>query len=348
MYQYTEEQLVSMKKVEATRASRFGAEIRRMTAEEKDEVLASFHPDYITSAYEELKVGPNKGGKVLHELAALLEGRSRVLDMNIDLSAPDYDVDVLIIGGGGAGASAAIEADNCGANVMIATKLRLGDANTAMAEGGIQAADKENDSPAIHYLDAFGGGHFKNKPELLYKLVNEAPEAIQWLNNLGVMFDKAPDGTMITTHGRGTSRKRMHACRDYSGSEIMRVLRDEVLNRGITVVDFTSAIELIKDTDGKVAGAVLLNMETKEILVARAKTVIIATGGAGRTALSGFPYFESLRRDGGRARARLSRGGKITLSRDVAISSHRRGLSHADLRGTRHREGAFARRSARQ
>ena len=251
MYQYTEEQTVSMKKVEATRASRFGADIRRMTAEEKDEVLASFHPDYIASAYEELKVGPNKGGKVLHELAALLEGRPRVLDMQIDLSQPDYDVDVLIIGGGGAGASAAIEADNCGAKAMIVTKLRLGDANTAMAEGGIQAADKENDSPAVHYLDAFGGGHFKNKPELLYKLVTEAPEAIQWLNDLGVMFDKAPDGTMVTTHGGGTSRKRMHACRDYSGSEIMRVLRDEVLNRGITVVDFTSAIELIKDADGK-------------------------------------------------------------------------------------------------
>lgn len=79
MYQYTEEQTVSMKKVEATRASRFGADIRRMTAEEKDEVLASFHPDYIASAYEELKVGPNKGGKVLHELAALLEGPPRVL-----------------------------------------------------------------------------------------------------------------------------------------------------------------------------------------------------------------------------------------------------------------------------
>ncbi len=289
MYQYTEEQILSMKKVEATRASRFGAEIRRMTAEEKDEVLASFHPDYITSAYEELKAGPNKGGKVLHELAALLEGRSRVLGKKIDLKNPDYDVDVLIIGGGGAGASAAIEADNCGANVMIVTKLRLGDANTAMAEGGIQAADKENDSPAIHYLDALGGGHFKNKPELLYKLVTEAPEAIQWLNSLGVMFDKAPDGTMITTHGGGTSRKRMHACRDYSGSEIMRVLRDEVLNRGITVVDFTSAIELIKDTDGKVAGAVLMNMETQEILVARAKTVIIATGGAGRLHYQGFP-----------------------------------------------------------
>ena len=289
MYQYTEEQIVSMKKVEATRASRLGAELRRMTAEEKDEVLASFHPDYIASAYEELKAGPNKGGKVLHELAALLQGRSRVLGKKIDLKNPDYDVDVLVIGGGGAGSSAAIEADNCGANVMIVTKLRLGDANTAMAEGGIQAADRENDSPAIHYLDALGGGHFKNKPSLLYKLVTEAPEAIKWLNDLGVMFDKAPDGTMIETHGGGTSVKRMHACRDYSGSEIMRVLRDEVLNRGITVVDFTSAIELIKDKEGKAAGAVLLNMETGEILVARAKTVIIATGGAGRLHYQGFP-----------------------------------------------------------
>lgn len=105
---------------------------------------------------------------------------------------PDYDVDVLIIGGGGAGASAAIEADNAGAKVMVVTKLRIGDANTMMAEGGIQAADKENDSPAQHYLDAFGGGHFAAKPELLRKLVSEAPEAIEWLSNLGVEFDKCP------------------------------------------------------------------------------------------------------------------------------------------------------------
>ena len=172
---------------------------------------------------------------------------------------------------------------------MIATKLRMGDANTMMAEGGIQAADKPNDSPAIHYLDAFGGGHFAAKPELLYKLVNEAPEAIQWLNNLGVEFDKDKDGTMITTHGGGTSRKRMHAAKDYSGAEIMRTLRDEVLNREIPVVDYTAAIELILDENGHAAGAVLMNMETEEILVARAKTVIIATGGAGRLHYQGFP-----------------------------------------------------------
>ena len=85
------------------------------------------------------------------------------------------------------------------------------------------------------------------------------------------------------------SRKRMHAAKDYSGAEIMRTLRDEVLNRGIEVVDFTSAIELIKDENGNCAGAVLLNMETKELMVAKAKVVILATGGAGRLHYQGFP-----------------------------------------------------------
>ncbi len=289
-YGYTQEQLDSIKKVEATRKERIGKELRRMTADEKDALLKKFHPDYIENAYEELKTGVNKGDKVLHELAALLQGKPRVLGMDIDLTKPDYDVDVLVIGGGGAGCSAAIEADNKGAKVLVVTKLRMGDANTMMAEGGIQAADKPNDSPAIHYLDALGGGHFANKPELLYKLVTEAPEAIKWLNDLGVMFDKMPDGTMVTTHGGGTSRKRMHACRDYSGAEIMRVLRDEVLNRKtITVVDFAPAIEIIKDADGKAAGAVLMNLETNEILVAKSKTVVIATGGAGRLHYQGFP-----------------------------------------------------------
>ncbi len=289
MYSYTQEQLDSMKKVEATRETRLKNLHPRMTAEEKDAVLREFHPDYITTAYEELKIGPNKGEKVLHELADLLQGKSRTEGLKINLDKPDYDVDVLVIGGGGAGSSAAITAHANGANVMIVTKLRIGDANTMMAEGGIQAADKPNDSPAIHYLDAFGGGHFAAKPELLEKLVCEAPDAIRWLNDLGVMFDKMPDGTMVTTHGGGTSRKRMHACKDYSGAEIMRTLRDEVINRNIPVVDFTAAIEIIKDDEGKAAGAVLKNMETGEILVAKAKTVIIATGGAGRLHYQGFP-----------------------------------------------------------
>lgn len=286
---YNEEMLESIKKVEATRASRIGVEPRRMTADEKNKLLSTYHPDYRQDQFSTLEIGPNKGEKVPKELAALLQANSRINGMNIDLSKVDYDVDVLVIGGGGAGASAAIEANESGANVMIVTKLRMGDANTMMAEGGIQAADKPNDSPAIHYLDAMGGGHFANKPELLSKLVCEAPEAVKWLNELGVEFDKAPDGTMVTTHGGGTSRKRLHAAKDYSGAEIMRTLRDEVLNRGITIVDFTSAIELILDDKGNAAGAVLMNMETKQLLIARAKTVIIATGGAGRLHYQGYP-----------------------------------------------------------
>ena len=286
---YNKEMKESMKKVAAHREANAVLEPRRMTADEKDKLLATYHPDYKQSEFTTLSIGPNKGEKVPLELAALLQAHSRIKNKKINLDEVDYDVDVLIIGGGGAGASAAIEADNNGTSTMIVTKLRIGDANTMMAEGGIQAADKPNDSPAQHYIDAFGGGHFAAKPELLYKLVNDAPEAIQWLNNLGVEFDKEPDGTMITTHGGGTSRKRMHAAKDYSGAEIMRTLRDEVQNRQIPIVDFTSAIELIKDEDGKIAGAVLMNMETEEILIAKAKTVIIATGGAGRLHYQGFP-----------------------------------------------------------
>ncbi|MGN1105315.1 MAG: FAD-dependent oxidoreductase, partial [Huintestinicola sp.] len=285
----SEEMLASIKKVEANRAANAALEPERMTAEQKDEVLKTYHPDYIESEFEELKIGPNKGEKVPHQLADLLQANSRIDPSKIDLEHPTYDVDVLIIGGGGAGSSAAIEAHNGGANVMIVTKLRIGDANTMMAEGGIQAADKPNDSPAIHYVDVYGGGHFKGKHELVAKLVNDAPDCIKWLNELGVEFDKEPDGTMVTTHGGGTSRKRMHACKDYSGAEIMKTLRDEVLNRQIPVVDFTAAVELILDDQGKAAGAVLMNMETKELMVAKAKTVIIATGGAGRLHYQGFP-----------------------------------------------------------
>ncbi len=279
----------SLQAVQQCRDKNIAYEPARMSAEAKEELLAAYHPDYRKSEFETLLVGANKGDEIPRELCEMLQAHSRITVSQVDLEDIRYDVDVLIIGGGGAGASAAIEADKAGASTMIVTKLRIGDANTMMAEGGIQAADKPNDSPATHFLDAFGGGHFAAKRELLAKLVCDAPEAIQWLNELGVEFDKMPDGTMITTHGGGTSRKRMHAAKDYSGAEIMRTLRDEVLNRGIPVVEFTSAVELILDENGNAAGAVLMNMETNELMVARAKTVIIATGGAGRMHYQGFP-----------------------------------------------------------
>lgn len=286
---YTKEFEKSLKAVSDAREANIAYEPPRMTADEKETLLRTYHPDYRNDKFESLAIGANKGEKVPSELCEILQAHSRIKASDVDLDNIAYDVDVLVIGGGGAGASSAIEADNAGAKTMLVTKLRLGDANTMMAEGGIQAADKPNDSPAIHFIDAFGGGHYAAKRELLEKLVCDAPGAIQWLDGLGVEFDKEPDGTMITTHGGGTSRKRMHAAKDYSGAEIMRTLRDEVINRGITVVDFTAAVELILDENGRAAGAVLMNMETEELMVARAKTVVIATGGAGRMHYQGFP-----------------------------------------------------------
>lgn len=287
---YTPELRELMKKVEETRPSRVGVSYPRMTPDERRDVLKNFHPDYIEDGFREVRVGVDKGTRLTNEMADIFEAYSRLKDVEIDLTAePDYDVDILIIGGGGAGASAALEAHAAGSNVMITTKLRFGDANTMMAQGGIQAADKENDSPAIHYLDVMGGGRLENVPELARALVMDAPLVIKWLEDMGTMFDKKEDGTMITIHGGGTSRKRMHAARDYTGAEIMRTLRDEVLNKGIKVVEFSAAVEVLLDDKGNAAGAVLYNLETSQYEVARAKTVIIATGGSGRLHYRGFP-----------------------------------------------------------
>ena len=84
-----------------------------------------------------------------------------------------------------------------------------------MAEGGIQAATKGwKDSPFYHYLDVMGGGHFVNKPDLVETLVNEAPDVIKWLCDLGCNFSRYEDGTLKTLHGGGTCRKRMHYAAD--------------------------------------------------------------------------------------------------------------------------------------
>jgi len=172
----------------------------------------------------------------------------------------------------------------------MTTKLRHGDANTMMAEGGIQAATKiEKDSPYDHYLDAMGGGHFKCTPELVYTLVTQAPDVIQWLESLGVMFSKSPDGRLQSIHGGGTSRKRMHYCGDITGTEIMRTIRDEARNReNITVIEYAPAVELILNEHGHCAGALLYNLETEEYFIVKARATILAAGGCGRLHVQGF------------------------------------------------------------
>ncbi|MBS4015255.1 MAG: FAD-binding protein [Candidatus Latescibacteria bacterium] len=286
---YSKEFQESIKKVEATRKERLNQDFPKLSLAERSVLLEAYHPDYKKGTMREILIGANKDDKTPHEFADLFEAYSHINPDNFIVPAPKYETDVLIIGGGGAGVTAAIIANQAKADVFLVTKLRIADANTTMAQGGIQAADKANDSPAIHYLDVVGGGGFHNIPELVQALVNDGPEIIRWLEDLGVIFDKAPDGTMLSIHGGGTSRKRMHPCRDYTGAEIMRCLKDEFLDQKIKYLEYTGALDLLTDKNGNCVGAVLVNMENGEIFTVKAKTTIIATGGAGQLHIQGFP-----------------------------------------------------------
>jgi succinate dehydrogenase/fumarate reductase flavoprotein subunit len=281
----------SLKKVVETRASRIGKTFPPMKPEERQQVLKDFHPDWKMDQKRELKVGHNKGLLMPHEVADQLEAHSVIDASKIDLQKIDYDIDVLIIGAGGAGLSAAIYAHENGLDpdkILIVQKLRLGDANSKMSQGGIQAADHPKDSPTIHYLDIIGGGHYFNEPELVEALVKDGPEVIKWHEELGVLYDKLPDGTMQLAPGGGTSRRRMHSCKDYTGMEITRVLVDEVINREISYLEFMAAVEFLKDDKEQVAGALLFDLDSDEYKVARAKSTILATGGFGRLHIQGF------------------------------------------------------------
>jgi len=288
---YPESMQESLRLVEKTRPDRVGKALPEMTADEKDKILQDWHPDFKSDQKRALKIGPSKGMLMPHEVADNLEAHTIIKPGDIDLSNIDYDVDVLIIGAGGAGLSAAFLAQENGIpteKILMVQKLRLGDANSKMSQGGIQAAIAPDDNPEIHYLDVIGGGHYENKPELAELLVREGPNVIRWHEELGVMYDKLEDGTMQLAPGGGTSRKRMLSCKDYTGLEITRVLIDEFLSREIPFVELTSAVEFIMDDKGQVAGAVLYDMDHDEYHICRAKVTVLATGGFGRLHIQGF------------------------------------------------------------
>lgn len=293
---YPEYMRKSIRKVEKTRPERLklarsGKTIfPMMSAEERQEVLDNFHPDYKKDARKKVRIGPNKGVNITTEVVDELEAYSRIKPDYFDLKHPDYETDVLVIGAGSAGFSASLLAAENGADVLLVTKLRIGDSNSMMAQGGIQAAVRPDDNPVLHYLDVIGGGHFDNKPDLVKALVSEAPDAIHWLQDLGVMFDRNEDNTMLTKPGGGTCRPRMHSARDYTGAAICRTIRDEVLNRPdkIKILEHQPVVELIKDDKGNVAGAVLYHLENKNYFTVKAKATIIATGGFGRLHIMGY------------------------------------------------------------
>ena len=190
----------SIEKVAATRAQRIkDGSPAPLSAEGREEVLRDWHPDYKADRKRDLAIGVSVGARMPHEVADVLEAYPLVGSDAIDLSSPDIEVQVLILGSGGAANVAALFAMEEGIapdQILMASKLRHGDCNSIMAQGGIQAADRAVDSPAIHYLDVLGGGHYTNKPELVRALVSDGPMIIDWHEKLGALYDKV-DGEYL-------------------------------------------------------------------------------------------------------------------------------------------------------
>jgi len=277
----------SLNKLEATREQRLRSKPPEIGGEDAQKLLHQYHPDYL-GKQRTVRLGPNAGsGEIPHELADLLESDSQ-LPVGFEPSV-DIETDVLILGGGGAGASAALTLEGTGLSVHLATKLRLGDSNTVMAEGGIQASVGINDSPRRHFSDAYVGGHGDNDPDLLRVLCENSEATIRWLGQLGCILDSNEDGTFQLRPGGGTSLPRVLACKDYTGLEIMRVLKDAVFLSSTQTLQNHAGIELLDDGGGQVTGAVLWNRDKGNLVSVSARAVIIATGGSGQLRFQDFP-----------------------------------------------------------
>ena len=257
----------------------------------KDELLKTFHPDYAETARTTLTVGANAGDFCHPDLAKLLTAQPQIEDYDL-AGAENMKTDVLVIGGGGAGAAAALTAAAEGAKVIMANKLRVGDSNTVMAEGGIQAAVGEDDSLQRHFEDTMKGGHMKGNKELVAQMVTDAPSAIRWLIGLGMDFDVQNgdrNGKLVRKKAGGTTAQRILCHRDFTGLEMMRVLREAVeIETNIVQLNRHPAIELLSDGQGRCVGAVLYDLERRRLITVHAKAVILATGGSGRLHLQGF------------------------------------------------------------
>ena len=282
----------SIKLVEEKRENNMSSPVKPMSMKEREQVLGKYHPDYMKNTKRKLKVGIDTGKLMYNGIVDLLEAKPVLDPKDVDISKIDYDLDLLIIGGGGAGTVAALFAYESGVpkdKILIITKLRHGDANSMMAQGGIQAADRPEDNPALHYLDIYGGGHFTNNPDLARALALDAPGIIHWHEELGVMYDRQKDGEFQELSGGGTCRNRMHSAKDYTGMELLRNIRDKSRNLEIPVLEFCPVVELLMDDKNQVVGGVAFNLETYEYYVIRAKATILATGGSGRLHLSNYP-----------------------------------------------------------
>ena len=195
------------------------------------------------------------------------------------------DADVLIIGAGGAGLLAALHIHEAlpSAKVVIAVKGLLGQSGcTRMVQGGYNCVLSPNDSFDRHFEDTIKGGQFLNNQDLAWALVTDSPDRIIELENkVGCLFDRNRDGTIHQKPFAGQSFDRTVHKGDLTGIEIMSNLRDYVLESGMTVLEETRGLDLLRDGD-RVSGAVLLDNRKGKFVSVCAKATLLATG-AGAT-----------------------------------------------------------------
>src|SRR5580692_13157891 len=207
--------------------------------------------------------------------------------------------DVVVIGAGGSGLRAAIEARLAGKKTAVISKSLFGKAHTVMAEGGCAAAMgnmNPRDNWMVHFRDTMRGGKFLNNPRMAALHAKEAPERVWELEAWGALFDRTPEGKISQRNFGGHEYPRLAHVGDRTGLEMIRTLQQRVvalqqedsLSAGdpdamIRVFAETTITRLLKDASGRIAGAFGYFRDTGRFVLFEAPTVIMATGGIGRT-----------------------------------------------------------------
>ena len=190
--------------------------------------------------------------------------------------------DLVIIGAGGAGLSAAIAAKQNGVDVMVITKEYPTRSQTSMAQGGINAALGEDDSVEAHIANTLKSAHGIADEDAVRFMCESAPDAIAWLDSIGVCFSRTGDGKIAQRKLGGASAPRACYAQDYTGLKILHTLYDKALSLGVTFRHEMTLLEILKDEHGKAAGVMVLDIRTGERHIFQARSVILATGGYSR------------------------------------------------------------------
>ncbi|HMI28788.1 MAG TPA: FAD-dependent oxidoreductase [Gaiellaceae bacterium] len=161
----------------------------------------------------------------------------------------DSSFDVLVIGSGASGLAAAVSAYRAGARVAVASKGALQSCNSAKAQGGIQAAFGEDDSPEQHAEDVWQSSHETADRRLVEILTSEAPSAIHWLEDLGVEFTRENGGYRLARCG-GASRQRLLQVGDRTGHAITTALRDAAEGSAVHTFPKSPLAELARTENG--------------------------------------------------------------------------------------------------